>query len=62
MSDNEQNSRFAVGKGIAFGAIGGAIVAALVSAITGNNDIWIWAIPVGVAVGLAIGAGMQNKR
>jgi hypothetical protein len=25
---------------------------------TGDANIWTWAIPVGVAVGLAIGAGL----
>lgn len=61
MADKEQKSGATAGKGIAFGVIGGAIVAVLVMSVTGNSDIWLWAIPVGAAVGLAIGAGLSQK-
>jgi hypothetical protein len=57
----DKDSQFTVGKGITFGVIGGAVLAVFVSALTGDSDIWIWAIPVGIAVGVAIGAGMQRK-
>lgn len=41
---------------MALGAIGGALVALAVNVITGDSAVWVWAIPVGLAVGLAIGA------
>jgi hypothetical protein len=47
------------GTGMTLGVIGGALVALLIGAITGD-DIWVWAIPVGLAVGLAIGAGARR--
>lgn len=50
------------GTGIALGVIGGALLAVLVMAITGNTDIWVWAIPVGAAVGVAIGASASRRR
>jgi uncharacterized membrane protein YoaK (UPF0700 family) len=62
MQEQEPGGQFTVGKGIAFGVIGGAILAVLVSAFTGDASIWVWAIPVGVAVGVAIGAGLSQRE
>lgn len=46
-----------IGLGMALGAVVSALVALIVSSLTGDAAIWSWAIPVGVAVGLAVGAG-----
>jgi hypothetical protein len=40
----------------------GALIALLVSMLTGDNAVWSWAIPVGLACGLAIGQGAQNRK
>jgi uncharacterized transporter YbjL len=50
------------GTGIALGVIGGALLAVLVMAMTGDADIWVWAIPLGAAVGVAIGASASRRR
>lgn len=50
------------GSGMALGAVGGALVALLVSTTTGDTSVWTWAVPVGLASGLAIGAGRANQR
>lgn len=44
------------GTGMGLGAVIAAVVALVVSAVTGDQAIWSWAIPVGVAVGLAVGS------
>jgi uncharacterized transporter YbjL len=49
------------GTGIALGVIGGALLAVLVMALTGNSDVWVWAIPVGAAAGVAAGAGASRR-
>lgn len=49
------------GTGMALGVFVAAVIALIVNLVTGNSDVWVWAIPVGIAVGLAIGAGQQNK-
>lgn len=48
------------GTGVAFGIIAGAALAVLVNAITGDTSIWVWTIPLGAAVGVAIGASRQR--
>jgi hypothetical protein len=48
------------GTGMALGAILGGLIALVVSAITGDQSVWSWAVPVGLATGLAIGAGRQR--
>jgi hypothetical protein len=50
------------GTGMAGGVIVGALIALIVSAITGDQSIWAWAIPVGLASGLAVGAGRDRTR
>ncbi len=49
------------GIGMVAGILIGAMVALGVSAITGDQSTWNWAIPFGLATGLAIGAGKQNR-
>lgn len=50
------------GSGMALGAFAGALVALLVNLMTGDPAVWTWAIPVGLASGLAIGGGRQAAR
>ncbi len=62
MNNKQQNrSRWNAGRGMVAGIFVGAAVALAVSVITGDQSIWSWAIPVGLAVGLAIGAGRQRQ-
>jgi hypothetical protein len=53
--------RLNAGTGMALGAVVAAIIALVVQVATGNGSIWAFAIPLGIAVGLAIGAG-ANRR
>jgi hypothetical protein len=53
--------RLTAGKGMALGAVLAALVALVVYLVTGNAAIWVWAIPVGIAVGLAVGAGAAQR-
>lgn len=48
------------GTGMAFGVVAGALIAVLVSIVTGDNSVWSWAIPVGMATGLAVGVGRSH--
>ncbi len=50
------------GSGMALGVFIGAAIALVVQIITDDSAIWSWAIPVGWACGLAIGAGKQNAN
>jgi hypothetical protein len=50
------------GTGTALGIFVGAGVALIVQLITGNSSTWSWAIPVGLACGLTIGAGKSNSH
>jgi hypothetical protein len=50
------------GTGMALGVLVAGLVALIVSLTTGDNNIWTWAIPVGVASGLAVGAGNASKK
>jgi hypothetical protein len=44
----------------------GAIVAALISLVvqlsTKDSSIWVWSIPVGIAIGLPVGIAGKKKR
>lgn len=62
MNKNEQSKRqLNAGTGMAGGVIIGALVALVISTLTGDQTIWAWAIPVGLACGLSIGAGNQKE-
>jgi hypothetical protein len=50
------------GTGMAAGVILACLIALAVQLITGETTVWMWAIPVGVAAGLAIGVGTQFNR
>lgn len=50
------------GTGMVLGIFIGAAIALLVQLITGDGLIWSWAIPVGLACGLAVGAGRSNSE
>ncbi|GJM40322.1 MAG: hypothetical protein DHS20C20_06040 [Ardenticatenaceae bacterium] len=58
-----KNKTFEVnaGTGMVIGIFIGVAVAFVVQLITGDSDIWSWAIPVGLATGLAIGSGRSNN-
>jgi hypothetical protein len=49
------------GTAMAMGVIIAAIAAFVVQLVTDDLSIWAWAIPVGLAVGLAGGAGAAQK-
>ena len=57
-----RNFTLNAGNGMVLGAVVGALIALLVNVVTGNSSIWTWAIPVGLAIGLAIGAGRSQKE
>ena len=62
MNKQEQSGfRWNTSRGMVAGIFVGATVALAVSAITDNQSIWAWAIPVGLAVGLAFGPGRQRN-
>lgn len=48
--------------GMAMGAIVAALISIVVQVITKDNSIWIWSIPIGIAVGLPIGITAKKKR
>ncbi len=37
------------------------LIALLVTAITDDNIVWSWAVPLGIGVGAAINAGISSK-
>ena len=49
-----------LGTGMVLGIFLSAALALVVQLITGDSTVWSWAIPVGLACGLAIGAGKEN--
>jgi hypothetical protein len=49
--------RLNAGTGMVLGIITAVLISLVVTLLTGNGDIWLWSIPVGVAGGLAVGAG-----
>lgn len=55
----EKQSKFQLnaGTGMVLGTLVGALIALLVSTVTGDQTVWSWAVPAGLASGLAIGAG-----
>ena len=58
---NQTKLQLNAGTGMALGALLGALVALIVSAVTGDQTVWSWAIPVGLASGLAIGAERARR-
>lgn len=55
----KNNKKLNAGTGMALGIFISTIVALLVHLLTGDGTIWSWAIPFGVATGLAVGAGHE---
>ena len=43
------------------GIIVGALIALLVSTLTNDQSVWSYMIPIGVACGLAVGAGRPRR-
>jgi hypothetical protein len=63
MNKNEQSKlQLNAGTGMAGGVIIGALMALVISAVTGDQSVCAWAIPVGLAVGLAVGVGNQKGQ
>jgi hypothetical protein len=58
---NNKKLELNAGTGMTLGVLVGTIVALIVSTATGDNFVWSWAIPAGLAGGLAIGAGAAKK-
>ena len=52
---SEKRTMF-VGKGMVIGVLAGVLISLLVSAITGDQTVWSYMIPIGIAGGMGIGA------
>jgi hypothetical protein len=48
--------------GMTMGAIVAALISLVVQLTTNNSSIWIWSIPIGIAVGLPIGIAAKKKK
>ena len=51
-----------VGKEMTWGILGGALVALIISQLTGNQAIWAWGILVGLSIGFGIGSLREYRR
>lgn len=47
--------------GMAMGAIVAALISIVVQVTTKDSSIWIWSIPIGLAIGLPIGLAAKKK-
>jgi hypothetical protein len=47
--------------GMTMGAIVAALISLVVQLTTKDSSIWIWSIPIGIAVGLPIGIAAKKK-
>lgn len=54
-------TRSNVGKGMALGTAIATVIALVVQVTTGDGAVWAYVIPIGVAMGAAIGAGATAK-
>ena len=59
--NKETRFQLNAGNGMVLGIFVAVLVAVLVNVLAGDSSIWSWAIPVGIASGLAVGAGQANK-
>lgn len=50
------------GTGMASGVLIAALISLVVQLTTNDSFIWIWAIPVGIAIGFQIGITTKMKR
>lgn len=48
--------------GMAMGAIVAALISIVVQLATKDNSIWIWSIPIGIAIGLPVGIAAKKKN
>lgn len=62
INKNWLNGKLAAGTGMAMGVLISAAMALVVQVITGDGSVWSWAIPVGLATGLAIGTAGTKKN
>jgi len=49
-------------KGMAMGAIVAALISIIVQLTTKDSTVWIWSIPIGIAVGLPVGIAAKKKE
>jgi hypothetical protein len=48
--------------GMAMGVIVAAFISIVVQVATKDISIWIWSIPIGIAIGLLVGIAAKKKR
>ncbi|MBS4061494.1 MAG: hypothetical protein KG029_13930 [Bacteroidetes bacterium] len=48
--------------GMAMGAIVAALISIIVQLATKDSSVWLWSIPIGIAVGLPIGIAANEKK
>jgi hypothetical protein len=48
--------------GMAMGAIVAALISIIVHLATKDSSVWLWSIPIGIAVGLPIGIAAKKKK
>lgn len=58
--NNKQSARH-VGQGMVIGILISTLIALIVNLITGDSSVWTYMIPIGVAMGAAIGAGQAKQ-
>lgn len=47
---------------MAMGAIVATLISIVVQLTTKDSSVWIWSIPIGIAIGLPIGMAAKEKR
>ena len=52
--------KFNAGTGMVYGIVLATILALVVQHFTKDSSIWIWILPIGVAVGFAIGVSVST--
>lgn len=48
--------------GMAMGAIVAALISIIIQLATKDSSVWLWSIPIGIAVGLPIGIAANEKK
>lgn len=61
-NQTNQKWQWNAGTGAAAGVLVAAILSLIVDLVTGDSSIWTWGIPVGLALGVAIGAGRGKQQ
>jgi hypothetical protein len=50
------------GTGMGLGAITAVLISLIVQLTTNDSFIWVWAIPIGIAIGFQMGIVSKKKR